>query len=178
VLRRSFVLVVAACATVLITAAPSHAAPAQADDYTAVCSVSVSPTNPFAGDTVTLTGEGFPTSPSSVEISIDGPEHVIGIAHIDGSGQFSESVTIPADLSTGEHLIGVVCEDFFGITVVDVRARSTSSTPSSPSGGSAPLARTGTNTTQPLVVAGLGAIAAGSALVLTARRRRLATVHS
>jgi LPXTG-motif cell wall-anchored protein len=171
-LRRTVVSLIALTAAVMITAGTSHAAPAQSDDYTAACDIAVSPPNPHAGDTVTVTGANFPTSPATVSIGIDDPSHEIGTGHVDSSGHFSAQVTIPANTSPGTHVIGATCASTggFALTNVNVLAAAASQSSSS-SSATAPLARTGTDT-QPLVLAGLGAVAVGTALVLTARRRR------
>jgi LPXTG-motif cell wall-anchored protein len=164
-LRRALVSLIALSAALLITTGTSQA---QSDDYAGACAIAVSPTNPHAGDTVTVTGTNFPTSPSSVPIKIGSQN--IGTAHIDADGEFSQAVTIPSGLS-GTQTISVAC----GTTGVDATTNVNviaAQQSSSSSGGGAPLARTGTNSTQPLVLAGLGALAVGTALVLTARRRR------
>lgn len=166
-LRRTLVTLIALSAALLITAGTSHAAPAQSDDdYAGQCSITVSPTNPKAGDTVTVTGANFPTSPASVDIKLDNTK--IGTANITASGTFSDPATIPANTSAGSHKISVSCAStgVDATTNVNVQAASQSS-----SSSGAPLARTGSDT-QPLVLAGLGAVAVGTALVLTARRRR------
>jgi LPXTG-motif cell wall-anchored protein len=166
-LRRALVSFIALSAALLITTGTSHA---QSDGYQGACAIAVSPTNPHAGDTVTVTGTNFPTSPSNVAIKIGNQN--IGTANIDSNGEFSQAVTIPSGLS-GTQTISVAC----GTTGVDATTNlnvlaTQQSTSSSTGGGGAPLARTGTNSTQPLVLAGLGALAVGTALVLTARRRR------
>ena len=166
-LRRTLVTLIALSAALLITASASHAAPSQSDDdYAAQCTIGVSPTNPKAGDTVTVTGVNFPTSPASVDIMLDSTK--IGTAHITASGTFSDPATIPANTSAGSHKISVACATtgVDATTSVNVQAVTASTPPAGP-----PLARTGSDS-QPLVLAGLGAVAVGTALVLTARRRR------
>ena len=169
-LRRTFVSLIALTAAVVITAGPSHAAPAQSDDYAGACAIGVTETSPHAGDTVTVTGDNFPTSPATVPIMIDNPSQQIGTAHIDGSGHFSDPATIPAGTSAGAHTISVACASTGVDSTTDINVLATAESSSS-SSATAPLARTGTDT-QPLVLAGLGAVAVGTALVLTARRRR------
>ena len=161
-LRRTLVSLIALSAALLITAGPSYA---QDDDYAAQCTIGVSPTNAAAGASVTVTGTNFPTSPATVPIKIG--NQTIGTAHIGATGTFSDPATIPAGLS-GSQTISVACAStgVAATTTVNVQGASQSS-----SSGSAPLARTGSDT-QPLVLAGLGAVAVGTALVLTARRRR------
>ena len=167
-LRRTLVSLIALFAALLITTGTSQAQ--SDDDYASQCSIAVSPTNPQAGDTVTVTGTNFPTSPSNVVIKIGGTD--VGTAHVDADGEFSQAVTIPSGL-TGSQTISAACAStgVDATTNVNVRAAQGSSS-SSGGGGGAPLARTGSNSTQPLVLAGLGAVAVGTALVLTARRRR------
>jgi LPXTG-motif cell wall-anchored protein len=172
-LRRTLVSLIALSAALLFMAGTSHAQ--SDDDYASQCSITVIPTNPHAGDTVTVNGTNFPTSPSSVAIKIGNTD--VGTAHIDSNGEFSEPVTVPSGLS-GTQTVSVACAstDVDATTNINVQAnqqstqQSTQSSSTAP--GGAPLARTGTNSTQPLVLAGLGALAVGTALVLTARRRR------
>ena len=164
-LRRTLVAVVALGAGLLIAAGPSHAAPAQG--YQGACAIGVTGLNLHPGDAITVTGDNFPTSPATVPIMIDNPSQQIGTAHIDASGHFSEHVTVPSNLSEGTHTISVSCASTGVNATTTINVLGAAVTQSS----SAPLPRTGTDT-EPLVLAGLGAVAVGTALVLTARRRR------
>jgi LPXTG-motif cell wall-anchored protein len=167
-LRRTVVSLIALSAVLLISAGTSHAQGVD-DNYTGACSIAVSPTNPKAGDTVTVTGTNFPTSPSSLPISIGTGtgKQQIGTATVNSGGGFSASATIPAGVS-GTQTISVPCATSGGdaTTLINVQAVTATAPPAGP-----PLARTGSDT-QPLLLAGLGAVAVGTALVLTARRRR------
>lgn len=158
-LRRTLVSVIALSAALLITAGPSYA---QDDDYAAQCTIGVTPTSAAAGSTVTVTGNNFPTSPASVPIKIGSA--TIGTAHIGATGTFSDPATIPSGLS-GSQTITVACASTGVAATANVTVGAATTTPTPP------LARTGSDT-QPLVLAGLGAVAVGTALVLTARRRR------
>lgn len=143
------------------------ASTAFADNYSGTCSIGVSNLQPHPGDMVTVTGDNFPLIPNTVPIMIDNPSQQIGTAHIDASGHFSDNATIPADLSAGTHTISVSCATTNVNSTVVVQVLAANQTQSS----TAPLARTGSDP-QPLVLVGLGAVAVGTALVLTARRRR------
>jgi LPXTG-motif cell wall-anchored protein len=160
-LRRTVVSLIALSAALLISAGPSHA---QSDDYAAQCAIQVSPTTAQPGSTVTVTGTNFPTSPATVPIKIGSQQ--VGTAHIGSNGSFSDPATIPAGLS-GSQTISVACAS----TGVDATTAVNVQAATQPNPPGAPLARTGSDT-QPLVLAGLGAVAVGTALVLTARRRR------
>src|SRR5436190_16851270 len=102
-LRRTLVSLIALFAALLITTGTSHA---QSDDYAGQCAIAVSPTNPHAGDTVTVTGTNFPTSPSSVTIKVGNTD--VGTAHVDSAGEFTQAVTIPSGLS-GTQTISAAC---------------------------------------------------------------------
>ena len=106
-LRRTLVVIVALGAGLLITAGPSHAAPAQG--YQGACAIGVTELNPHPGDAITVTGDNFPLVPNTAPIMIDNPSQQVGTAHIDASGHFSEHVTLPSNLSEGTHTISVSC---------------------------------------------------------------------
>ncbi len=139
---------------------------ANAQEYTGTCTITVSDLQPHPGDVVTVTGDHFPLIPNTVPIMIDNPSQQIGTAHIDASGHFSDEATIPSELAPGTHTISVACATTHvdSTVVVEVLGEEVSTSTS-------PLARTGSDP-QPLVLVGLGAVAVGTALVLTARRRR------
>ena len=164
-LRRSVVTLLTVAAGLLITAGSTHAAPAQG--YTGACVLGVVATSPHAGDAITVTGDNFPPGPNTLPIMIDNPTQQIGTAHVNAAGHFSDQATLPSDLSAGAHTISVSCATTGVDSTSAVNVLGASVTQSS----SAPLPRTG-NDTEPLVLAGLGAVAVGTALVLTARRRR------
>ena len=77
------------------TAPPSDCdVPFDPADYTG-SSIMVDPSTAAPGDTVAVTGSGFPGPGVDLDISIDGV--VVGSATTDANGQFSSSVVIPSD---------------------------------------------------------------------------------
>ena len=138
----------------------------QSITYSGVCSIAVTPPNPTAGTTATVSGTNFPSN-QTFSITFDGTTG-LGSATTNGAGSFSKDVTIPADASAGPHTISVPCSttNVESTTTVQVLAAGVTA-PLSP----APLARTGTDV-EPLVLIGLGAVAAGVAFILASRRRR------
>jgi len=163
-MRRTVVAIIALAAGLLI-AGPSQATPAQ--EYQGACALGVTKLNPHPGDTLAITGNNFPLIPDSVPIVIDNPSQQIGTAHVDASGHFSDHATLPSNLSGGAHTISVACASSGVDATTSINVLAANITQSS----SSPLARTGDDT-EPIVLAGLGAVAVGMALVLTARRRR------
>jgi hypothetical protein len=88
----------------LFTAAPALAAPSGVPACYPNCTPtgSVSDNTPTPGETITVTGGNFCPN-SQITVLFDG--EVIGHGRADGSGQFSDQVTIPANASPGHHVI-------------------------------------------------------------------------
>jgi len=67
--------------------------------------VNVTPTQAAPGDTVTVSGSGFPAG-SRAQVYIDGPNHPLGPSNVVGSdGTFTATVTIPAGATVDLHQI-------------------------------------------------------------------------
>ncbi|MGH9213812.1 MAG: hypothetical protein ACRD2C_24535 [Acidimicrobiales bacterium] len=149
------------------------AAPAAAQQYPPdVNSVTVSDTTPCPGDVVTVSGtvagEGFEEG-TTVVVTLDGATQ-LGTPSVGADGTFSLDVTIPADL-TGEHTIvatGTGSDVSLSATFEVGDCDATTTTVAA--GGSLP--RTGSNSTMPLVRAGLALAAVGGVLLAIAAKRR------
>lgn len=129
--------------------------------------LSVSTTNPFPGQTITVAGSNF-TPSVAVTIELDTN---VALAHTnaDGSGSFSVNVTLPSDL-VGNHTISAVGTNLGNCPVdpIQITVQAGAGPSSSSSGGG--LASTGVNVLVGLVIA-LGLVAAGVIATRTGRRR-------
>ena len=94
---------------------------------------------------------------------------MVGTVTTDAAGGFVTDVVIPSDAAEGPHTITAVCDAEGNVSSTDVTVTVSSSAPRL---RAAPLPRTGSDSTEPLVVAGGLALLAGVAFVLVARRRR------
>ena len=150
--------------SLIIVGAPPSSAGGGPSDY-ADCIVTVDPSSFQAGDTVTVSGEDLEPS-FTTTIEFDGVE--VGTATTDATGAFSVDVTIPSDAAEGAHTISATCDAAGNISSTDVSV-TVSSSVANPGG---PLPRTGSDSTEPLVVAGVLALLAGVAFVVVARRRK------
>ena len=135
----------------------------------AACTLSVGAAEALPGEIVVVSGDHFPTEPATVQISIGEPARPIAVARVDANGHFTEPVVIPSDQPTGPHILGAECATTGTPTVARVELVAVKVTPSTQP--ARPLVRTGSDT-EPLVLTGSALLAAGLALVLTARRRR------
>jgi LPXTG cell wall anchor motif len=127
----------------------------------------VSDQTPAAGQSITVSGSGFaPNSP--VSIVLEPGSTTLGTATSNASGAVSATVTIPAG-TTGTGSIVLVGSSAGGATVrVSVPIAVGSS-----AGG---LPTTGTNSTEPMIMWAVAAMAAGGVLVVGVTRRRRNTV--
>lgn len=183
-------------------AEPALAAPAQAAAQTGQCNiqsyppgqigVQVSTNTVTPGQTITVTGEGFAPD-TTVVLSLQPGGTQLTSVTTTAQGGFSVAVTIPSGLAPGRYTIVATgaCPSNPAISLglsaqVTVTARPTTvttgpptsvppvSTPApsaAPAPASGPLAFTGAET-MATVLASLALIVAGSAVVLTSRRRR------
>jgi LPXTG-motif cell wall-anchored protein len=148
------------------------AAPASAgggpSDYVD-CSVQVAPPQFAAGREVTVIGRDFqPNFLTTIFLDTLAPENVLGTAMTNAQGFFQTRVLIPEGTTEGAHTIGAVCDGQGNISNTDVEVSSAGATRAP----AAPLPRTGTDSTEPLVMAGGLALLAGVGFVVVARRRR------
>ena len=129
--------------------------------------LTVSTTNPFPGQTITVAGTNFT---ASVAVTIELDTHV-ALAHTnaDTSGSFSVHVTLPSDL-TGNHTISALGTNLGNCPVdpIEITVQAGAAPSSSSNGGG--LASTGVNVLVGLVIA-LGLIAAGLFATRSGRRR-------
>jgi hexosaminidase len=153
------------------------AAPAAAQQYPpAQNSLTVSDTTPTPGQTVDITAQTCVPG-SSVTVTLDSDQVVLGTAAADSSGVAGMSATIPANTSLGAHTIIARCTGSDGAPLtltaaINVVAADGSGGGSSTGGG---LPRTGDDTSLPLARIGLALAAAGGVITAVAAKRRKAT---
>jgi hypothetical protein len=144
-------------------------APALAGYVPSGCGLTVSATSVAAGAGVTVSGCGF-AGGSTVTITVE--SQVLGTVTADSTGAFSTTVTIPASLAPGVHTLEATGTAPDGSPLV-LSASLTVVAASTP-GLRISTAFTGSNI-WPAVLIGGGLLLVGAVLVMTVRRRRLAT---
>jgi len=147
----------------LVGPATPAAAGGGASDY-ADCTVQVAPPQFAAGRHVNVIGRGF--QPNFLTTIFFDDVTVLGTVTTNAQGRFVTAVTIPADADAGPHTISAICDAQGNISSTDVEVSSNAAAPA------APLPRTGSDSTEPLVVAGGLALLAGLCFVVVAKRRR------
>ena len=118
------------------------------------------------GETVTIDGEACAPGATVTVTWDDGT--VLGTFIADENGKFSTTITIPKNASLGVHLVTATCGDVEQFLNVNVLAETVDTV------DDGTLARTGSNTTGPLVGIGAAAIILGGAFLYGARRPRTA----
>jgi hypothetical protein len=152
------------------------AAPAAAQQYPpAQNSLTVSDTTPTPGQTVDITVQTCLPG-SSVTVTLDSDQVVLGTAVADAAGVARLSATIPANTSLGAHTIIAQCTGADGAPL-----KLTASITVVAAGGSAPgsgaagaLPRTGDDSSLPLARIGLALAAVGGVITAIAAKRRKA----
>jgi hypothetical protein len=154
--RRIVVVVTAACALLLIASA--------AGAQTYVSGLSVSDTSPAPGAQITLRVGGLtPNRPAPVVI--DSTPVATPVA--DANGAATETITIPASLPTGEHLL--VVQQGAGATERVVYSQSLTV-----ENGATAFSRPDGSSTSALAIGALVVVALASVAVLRRRTRRAA----
>ena len=169
--RRLAVVAALAALTAMLGSAPGAAAGGGSGDY-AACVITIDPATFAGGSVVTVAGSGLEPS-LTTPIELDGD--VIGEVLTDETGAFSTEITIPVGVAPGDHTITVGCDAQGNVSSTDITI--TTGAPPPPGGTDgigSPLPRTGSDSTQPLVVLGAVAVLGGAAFVLAGRRRRSA----
>lgn len=85
-------------------------------------SLSVSDTTPSLGQTISVTGGGFPKN-SKVTILMFSRPTKVGSTTTDSNGRFSVVVTIPSDARLGRHRLVAVSRDGRRVVFADSRIR-------------------------------------------------------
>jgi len=141
------------------------------------CALRLNQTSASAGERVTLAGSGYQPG-SDVELTLNSNPISLGGAVADGSGAFTQTITVPAAAPVGRHTITAAGVDPAGAQFILSAAFEVTGTrgaaaaaPAAADTGSDALPRTGTSSVVLLAAAAL-LIALGTALVITARRRR------
>ncbi|MEO7555931.1 MAG: LPXTG cell wall anchor domain-containing protein [Acidimicrobiales bacterium] len=153
------------------TATADAASSGPRQQYSGHCNLTLSTTevSSQAPTSVGVRGDSFPPN-TDVSIVLDDPT-VLGGARVGPTGSFDQQVTIPAGLSPGPHVIGVICPDTGVESTVGFQVLAGNVTRDTAPAPKAPLARTGTDTKPELMLA-VGVIAIGGGLVVASRRRR------
>jgi hypothetical protein len=127
------------------------------------------------GGTVTVTGNGFATG-EKVKVTVASDPVVVGEPVAGDSGVASQSFVMPASVSPGSHTVtllgetsGVTISAPLTVTAAPAAGGTTSTTPTPVKSS---IVRTGNDTTDQAQIA-FGLLAAGAALMLTTRRRRI-----
>lgn len=118
------------------------------------------------GETVTVDGEGCAPG-AEVTVTFDDGT-VLGTFTADENGDFSTTITIPADATLGVHLVTATCGDVEQFINVNVLAETVDAV------DDGTLARTGSSNTGPLIGIGAAAVVLGGAFLYGARRPRTA----
>jgi hypothetical protein len=152
------------------------AVPAGAQQYPpAVNSLTVSDTTPTPGQTVDITAQTCVPG-SSVTVTLDSDQVVLGTAAADSSGVARMSATIPANTSLGAHTIIAQCTGSDGAPLrLTAAINVVAADGSGGSGTGGGLPRTGDDTSLPLARIGLALAAAGGVITAVAAKRRKAT---
>jgi LPXTG-motif cell wall-anchored protein len=116
------------------------------------------------GETITVDGEGCAPG-AEVTVTFDDGS-VLGTFTADDNGDFSTTITIPANATLGVHLVTATCGDVEQFINVNVLGETVDNV------DEGTLPRTGSSTTGPLVGIGAAALVLGSAFLYGARRPR------
>lgn len=133
------------------------------------CGFIVTPSSVVAGETVSITGQGFPSG-SVVTFSLGGIVIAQATASTDGTGVVSTSATIPSNIDTGSYTITADCAGTVATQSINISAASSSSGNTNSGSTSGSLASTGLDP-MPIVKIGLLLLACGGLVVLASKRR-------
>jgi hypothetical protein len=181
-MRRAVLLLAALLALAAVAATPASAqssGPGQGadDDYTSACSgLLLSKTSVEPNEVITVSGTAAIGS-EDVLIVLDDSTTLATTTAAPFTHAFSTTVTIPGTIARGvAHSIRAfqageaACSN--QIASVNVLALTIQAPPQQPPAGAEPLARTGSNSTLPLIRFGFGLLAAGGMAIVVSRRRR------
>jgi len=180
-MRRAVLLLAALLAVAAVAATPASAQAGSGadDDYTSECSpLTLSKTAVDPGETITVSGTAAVGS-ATVFIGLDDKTLLAETTAEAFTHAFSVQVTIPAGTTPGTHTISAFQDDEEACLsqVATVTVSSTAVPPTSPP-ATAPLARTGSNNTMPLIRLGFGLLAAGGVAIFVSRRRKSSATAS
>jgi hypothetical protein len=177
-MKRLGIALAVATALGLFIAVPALAAPSAVPNCYPNCTPtgSVSDNTPTPGETITVTGGNFCPN-SQVTVLFDG--EVIGHGQADGSGQFSDQVTIPANASVGDHVITLsgLASDCKTPATVEIPITVVSGTEGGAGGGGGGggVAFTGANISLGMLVLAVMVIV-GAASLIVGRRRKVGAI--
>jgi hypothetical protein len=150
------------------------AAPAAAQQYPpAQNGLTVSDTTPTPGQTIDITVQTCAPG-SSVTVTLDSDQVVLGTPTADSSGVARLSATIPANTSLGAHTIIAVCTGADDAPLRLTAAINVVSAGGAGSGAGGGLPRTGDDSSLPRARIGLALLAAGGVVTAIAAKRRKA----
>lgn len=116
------------------------------------------------GETIDVNGEACAPGATVTVTWDDGT--VLGTFTADENGDFTTTITIPANATLGVHLVTATCGDVEQFINVNVLAETVDNV------DEGTLARTGSSSTMPLVAIGAAALVLGGAFLYGARRPR------
>jgi hypothetical protein len=148
------------------------ASPAMAQ-YGGTCGFVLTPTTVTPGGTVQVVGQN--ANPNEVLVFTIGDPITIGTTTADANGNFTATLTIPADLAPGTYSVDVNCGNSVSSQTLNVSAANANNGNAANAEGNLPT--TGSNTLLYLRWA-LALIALGGLIVLATRRQRHAHRHS
>lgn len=148
------------------------AAPAAAQEYPPAPAPAISDATVVAGQTVTVVAPpGTFTPDTTVTVTVPGLD-ISGTVDAAADGGAAFDFVVPADAQPGNYEV-VFAADGQTVTVPFAVVEAAGAPAEQDTQGSA-LPRTGSDTVIPLTLAGVGLVAVGGGLVLSARRRRSA----
>ena len=169
-MRRAVLLLAALLAVAAFAATPANA---QSDEYDALCSaLAVNPPNPAAGTNVTVSGTAASANADIAILLLGSPDQFLNSGKTGADRKFAVDVKIPAGATGTIKLqavqFGTHADDGCSSQVASLDIAKPAVTPPA----TEPLARTGTNSTMPLVRLGFGLLAAGGMAIFVSRRRK------
>jgi hypothetical protein len=156
-------------ALLLCLGAPVIAASPAMAQYGGTCGFVLTPTTVQPGGTVQVVGQN--ANPNEVLVFTIGDPITIGQTQADANGNFTATLTIPADLAPGTYSVDVNCGNSVSSQTLNVSAANAENNNGNAENAAGNLPTTGSNTLLYLRWA-LALIALGGLIVLATRRQR------
>lgn len=137
-------------------------------------SLSASPDKAMPGDTVTITGKDFDETGVTIPITLESARGTISLGSVDvpGSGEFTTTVKIPADLPSGAYELAVTASDGKVTADLAIQASSNASSGSSESSVAELIPQRNTSETIGIGIVVAALIVAGSFLIRASTEKR------
>ena len=157
----------------IMIASVAFASSANAAPYTKAPSIAVSTTSPAEGSTITVTGTDFDAN-RTVDLTLYSQPYALGSVTTDSSGAFAASVTLPNGVTGSHTIVGQGPSSSASVSIEIYSNSQGYGSGSSGSGSDGSLAYTGVAVAG-IGVVGLGLLIGGSVLLLSSRRRKVAS---